>query len=125
VKLLLDTHTWLWWLSDADQLDGSARTAIAARENLVVVSAATIWEVAIKRARGTLGFDGDPVSLVAEGGFEPLSISLVHAAAAGDLPPHHRDPFDRMLVAQARIEGLTVVTRDPVFGRYDVPVLAA
>jgi PIN domain nuclease of toxin-antitoxin system len=125
VKLLLDTPTWLWWLSDVDQLDDTARAAVAARENLVVVSAATIWEVVVKRARGKLRFDGDPVPLVAEGGFEPLSISLAHAAAAGGLPPHHRDPFDRMLVAQAQIEGLTVVTRDPAFGRYEVPVLAA
>jgi PIN domain nuclease of toxin-antitoxin system len=125
VKLLLDTHVWLWWLSDAAQLDGSARTTIAARENLVVVSAATIWELSIKRARGRLVFDGDPVAAVAEGGFEPLPIALGHAAEAGRLPRHHRDPFDRMLVAQARAEGLTLVTRDPVFDRYEVPVLAA
>jgi PIN domain nuclease of toxin-antitoxin system len=125
MKLLLDTHAWLWWLSDAEQLDEAARAMIGARENLVVVSAATVWEVSIKRARGHLGFDGDPVSLVAEGGFEPLSISLVHASAAGALPPHHRDPFDRMLVAQAQIEGLTVITRDPSFQAYEVATLSA
>jgi PIN domain nuclease of toxin-antitoxin system len=123
MNLLLDTHVWLWWLSDPERLGQATRTAISTRENLVAVSAASIWEVAIKRTRGKLDFDGDPVAAVAEGGFEPLGIALGHAAAAGALPPHHRDPFDRMLIAQAQIEGLTVVTRDPVFTAYDVPVL--
>jgi PIN domain nuclease of toxin-antitoxin system len=125
MKLLLDTHAWLWWLSDAEQLDDGARAAIGARENLVVISAATVWEVSIKRARGELGFDGDPVAAVADGGFEPLPVSLAHAAAAGSLPPHHRDPFDRMLIAQAQIEDLMVITRDPSFDAYEVALLSA
>lgn len=125
MKILLDTHVWLWWLSDAEQLDDAARRAITARENLAVISAATVWEVSIKRARGKLGFDGEPVSAVANGGFEPLPISMAHAAAAGALPQHHRDPIDRMLIAQAQIEGLTVLTRDPSFDAYDVPLLSA
>lgn len=125
MKLLLDTHTWLWWLSGAEQLDPQAREAIAAPENLVAVSAATIWEVAIKRSRGKLGFEGEPVAAVADGGFEPLAISLAHAAAAGALPRHHRDPFDRMLIAQAQMEGLTVVTRDPSFDAYEVALMGA
>jgi PIN domain nuclease of toxin-antitoxin system len=77
------------------------------------------------RARGRLTFEGDPSAAVVDGGFEPLPISMAHAAAAGELPPHHRDPFDRMLVAQSRLEGLTVVTRDPAFAAYEVPLLAA
>jgi PIN domain nuclease of toxin-antitoxin system len=125
MKLLLDTHAWLWWLSDDRALGSSARRAIADRRNVVAVSAASVWEVTIKRARGRLGFEGDPAGAVLDGGFEPRPISLAHAGAAGDLPPHHRDPFDRMLAAQAVAEGLTLVTHDPVFGRYDVPVLPA
>jgi PIN domain nuclease of toxin-antitoxin system len=125
VKLLLDTHAWLWWLSDAKELGEPARTAIGSLDNLVVVSAATVWEVGIKRARGKLSFDGDPVDEVARGGFEPLPISLAHAAAASALPPHHRDPFDRMLIAQAQIEGLTVITRDASFDAYEVALLSA
>ncbi len=125
MKLLLDTHTWLWWLSDPDQLGHQARTAIAERDNLVVISAATVWEVSIKRSRGKLGFDGDPVLAAVDGGFEPLAISMSHAAAVGTLPPHHRDPFDRMLIAQARSEGLTIITRDPSFEAYEVALLSA
>lgn len=125
MRLLLDTHAWLWWLSDPDQLDPATAAHIASPEHLVAVSAASVWEVVIKRARGRLRFDGDPVAVVTDSGFEALAISLVHAARAGDLPPHHRDPFDRMLVAQAAIEGLTIVTRDPAFEAYEVPLLAA
>jgi PIN domain nuclease of toxin-antitoxin system len=125
VKYLLDTHIWLWWLSDPDALADETVSAIGAPENLVVVSAASVWEVAIKRARGRLQFDGDPVEAVADGGFEPLPITLDHAAAAGSLPAHHRDPFDRMLVAQAQIEDLTVITRDPSFDVYDVRLRTA
>lgn len=122
MKYLLDTHVWLWWLSDPDELGDETVSLIAAPEHLVAVSAASVWEVTIKRARGRLRFDGDPVEAIVAGGFEPLPMSLEHAAAAGDLPPHHRDPFDRMLVAQARIEDLTIITRDPSFAAYDVPV---
>lgn len=125
MKFLLDTHTWLWWLSDVEQLHDVARQTIAERENLVVVSAASVWEVSIKRARGRLGFDGDPVGVVADQGFEPLPISLSHSAAAGALPLHHRDPFDRMLIAQAQIEDLTVITRDVSFAAYEVALLSA
>lgn len=125
MKLLLDTHAWLWWLSDPEQLTQQALNRIASPNHLVAVSAASVWEVVIKRARGRLRFDGDPVAAVVDSGFEPLAINLAHAARAGDLPPHHRDPFDRMLVAQAEIEGLTIVTRDPAFDAYEVSLLAA
>lgn len=125
MRLLLDTHVWLWWMGDPDRLGADTTAALASPNHLAVVSAASVWEVTIKRGLGKLRFDGDPVAAVGSGGFEPLPISLAHAAAAGDLPVHHRDPFDRMLVAQARVEGLTIVTGDPSFGPYDVPVLAA
>lgn len=125
MKLLLDTHVWLWWMGEPDRLASGTHAAIASPTHLVVVSAASVWEVAIKRRVGKLRFEDDPVAAVERGGFEPLSISPAHAAAAGDLPMHHRDPFDRMLVAQARAEGLTIVTGDPSFGPYDVPLLAA
>lgn len=91
---------------------------------LVVVSAASVWEMAIKADLGKLRVEGSMVEHVAAEGFEPLPISLLHAERAGSLPLHHRDPFDRLLVAQAQLEHLTLVTRDPVFGDYEVDVLA-
>jgi PIN domain nuclease of toxin-antitoxin system len=90
-----------------------------------VVSAASIWEAAVKVALGKLHLGRDLATETVAHGFAPLEIGFLHAVEAGGLPPHHGDPFDRMLVAQARVEGLTLVTRDPIFGRYDVPVLAA
>lgn len=123
MKLLLDTHAFLWWLSDDARLGPSARTAIASRAALVHVSAATVWEIAIKSALGKLEVDGDVVEEVAANHFIELPIAARHAAAAGALPRHHDDPFDRLLVAQAQLEELVVVTRDPAFGRYDVRVL--
>jgi PIN domain nuclease of toxin-antitoxin system len=123
VNLLLDTHALLWWLADVE-LTTPARAAIADPENLVVVSAASVWEASIKRALGKLDAPGGLADVVVTSGFEPLAITHAHADAAGELPPHHRDPFDRMLVAQARTEGLTIVTRDRAFDDYDVARMA-
>ena len=125
MRLLLDAHVVLWWLADADALDRRAREAIAAGDNWVGVSAATVWEIGIKRALGKLEAPGDLVGALVASHLDPLSISVEHAEAAAALPRHHDDPFDRMLVAQARAEGLTVVTRDPRIALYGVPVLAA
>jgi PIN domain nuclease of toxin-antitoxin system len=122
MNLLLDTHTLLWWLAGAD-LDPSALDAIAAPSTLVAVSAASIWEASIKQALGKLDLPGSLRVAVDDEGFHPVAITLEHAERAGGLPDHHRDPFDRMLVAQAQLEGLTFVTRDPVFDAYDVSVL--
>ena len=106
-------------------METAAAAAIRSPENGKFVSAASVWEAEIKIAVGKLEIHFDPATDPIEHGFEPLPITLPHAAAAGRLPPHHGDPFDRMLVAQAQLEGLTIVTRDQVFDRYAVSVLRA
>lgn len=125
MNLLLDTHVLLWWLADGPKLGGPARDAIAAAENDCIVSAATIWEIAIKSALGKIEVPADIEELLAHEGFSSLGVSAEHAWEAGRLPPVHRDPFDRMLVAQCKIEGLTLVTHDATLGRYSVPILQA
>ncbi len=124
MRLLLDTHVLLWWLADSPLSDPAAE-AIADTRNEVLVSAASAWEVSIKKALGKLTAPDDLVDELTSSGFTPLNITLLHGMAAGSLPRHHDDPFDRMLVAQATLEGLTVVTRDARFGEYDVPCLSA
>jgi PIN domain nuclease of toxin-antitoxin system len=124
LKLLLDTHALIWWAEDRP-MEAAAATAIRDPEHVKVVSAVSVWEAEIKVAIGKLTIHFDPAMDPLEHGFEQLPITLVHAATAGRLPPHHGDPFDRMLVAQAQLEGLTIVSRDPVFDRYSVAVLKA
>lgn len=124
MRLLLDTHVLLWWLADDPSLSEPAAQAIA-NEPEIFVSAATAWEVAIKRALGKLEAPDDLSGAIDTAGMQQLPIGFAHAAAAGALPRHHDDPFDRMLVAQARCERLTLVTGDARISRYDVPVLAA
>ncbi|MGI8627412.1 MAG: type II toxin-antitoxin system VapC family toxin [Geodermatophilaceae bacterium] len=123
MSLLLDTHAFLWWL-DGGPMQPDAMERIADPGVLVAVSAVSVWEIGIKRALGKLRFDGSLASAVGQGGFEPLAISSEHAERAGDLPGHHRDPFDRMLIAQAQVENLTIVTRDKQFNAYEVSVLS-
>ncbi len=125
LRLLLDSHALLWWLEESGELSDRAYAAIRAADNEVAVSAVTAWEIEIKRAAGKLRAPFELRERLEADGFAPLAISVDHAIAAGRLPPHHRDTFDRMLVAQAQLERLTVVTRDPVFTRYGVPVLPA
>lgn len=125
MRLLLDTSAFLWWLGDDPALGGSARAAIAQADNEVFVSAASAWEIAVKRATGTLEAPFDVAEALAGNHFEELPIDVRHATAAGALPPHHEDPFDRMLVAQARLEHLTLVAHDAAFERYDVELLDA
>ena len=122
MSLLLDTHVLLWWLAGTD-LDPRTVERIADPAELVAVSAASIWEAGVKGALGKLKVPGSLAAAVAAEGFTPLPISLDHAENAGALPPHHRDPFDRMLIAQARAERLTIVTHDPAFRDYDVDLL--
>jgi PIN domain nuclease of toxin-antitoxin system len=127
LRLLLDTHSLLWWLFDDPKLSGVARAAIADPDNEVLVSAASAWEISTKHRLGKLPEAGDvPAKLTAyvrKAGFAPILISLEHALEAGSLPGPHRDPFDRMLIAQARMERLSVATRDPVFRKYGVSVV--
>ena len=123
--LLLDTHSFLWWLGDDPALGPTARAAIADAENLVFVSAATAWEISVKRAKGKLVAPGDVGDWLSANEFIELPIEVGHAVRAGELPPHHSDPFDRMLVAQAELEGHTFVTADAEILRYGVTMLDA
>jgi PIN domain nuclease of toxin-antitoxin system len=124
MRLLLDTHVVLWWCSDHRRLQLRARRAIAGADE-AWVSAASAWEVSIKTALGRLRPPEPFEHAVDASGFSQLPITFRHAASAGALPAHHHDPFDRMLIAQAQLEGLTLVTHDEVFARYGVPVLTA
>ena len=124
MRLLLDTHVLIWW-SGRKRVAPDAAEAIRSPDNEVLVSVASIWEAEIKAATGQLRLTADLEAEPPEHGFESLQITARHAVAAARLPRHHNDPFDRMLVAQAQLEGLTLVTRDPVFDNYAVAVLAA
>jgi len=125
VLLLLDTHAFLWWNADDPALGPNARTAIADSGNIVFVSAATAWEIATKRESGKLDAPGDIVDWIRQGGFTELAIELEHAVLSAELPKHHRDPFDRLLVAQAAIEELTLVTADAEIVKYSIETLDA
>ncbi len=126
MRCLLDTHVLLWWIEDDPKLRPRVRAIITDPDNEIVVSAATIWEAAIKRALGKLRFE-TPVLLdtLGRGGIRVLPITAEHALAAGDLPRHHDDPFDRMLVAQAIAEGFTLITGDPWLRSYRVALVRA
>jgi len=118
VTVLLDTHVLLWWLANDARLSPSARRIISDPTNRVFVSAASAWEISIKRALGKLQAPPDLEAAAAQSHLETLPISLKHAAAAGALPAHHADPFDRMLVAQAQLEGMTLLTHDRRLAAY-------
>jgi len=125
VKLLLDTHVLLWALEAPGSLRPAAREAIENPRNPVLVSAASAWEMGVKTAIGKLRTPDDIVGQLRQKRFTPLHVTVEHGIQVGRLPLHHRDPFDRLLVAQAQLEGLTIVTRDPRIERYDVQTLAA
>lgn len=124
-RLLLDTHVLLWWLSDDSMLGEKTREAISDARNQVYVSAASTWEISIKRALGKLQVPGDMSSIIEDEGFISLPISLYHGDQAGQLPELHKDPFDRMLVAQAQAEGLVLVTHDQSVTQYPVRTMKA
>ena len=124
MRLLLDTHALLWWLDGDRRLSRKARRAIADRETTVLVSAASAWEIATKvrigKLPGATDVAADIPGCLARQRFEGLDISVLHAQRAGRLPGTHRDPFDRVLIAQAQIEDLPVVTNDEIFDVYRV-----
>ncbi len=123
MNLLLDTHVLLWWLDDHPSLSRRTRDVIEEGENLVFVSAATVWEIRIKQALGKLEIPPDFKGILESQPFFFLDITAEHAHAVGELPLHHRDPFDRMLIAQAMTERLTLITHDVRFKSYGVPVI--
>ncbi len=124
MRLLLDSHALLWWLSGDSSLSTVAAREIEAADSTVTVSVASIWELSIKIASGRLSIgDEDLVWAVRASGFDELDVTSRHAVAAAALPRHHGDPFDRMLVAQAQLEGYRLVTRDRRISHYDVVTL--
>jgi PIN domain nuclease of toxin-antitoxin system len=124
VRLLLDTHVWLWTLVSPQRIPADTRALLAAPENGLFLSAASSWEIAIKYRLGKLPLPEPPARFIpprlVRDRIEPLSVEHHHAQAVADLPMHHGDPFDRLLIAQARIEGLVLVTADPKLATYDV-----
>jgi PIN domain nuclease of toxin-antitoxin system len=123
VNLLLDTHALLWWLADSDELGDAARAAIRDPASAIYFSAVNVWEIAIKKALGKLVVPDDFRETLNEQPFDRLPMSVDHAFKVSELPMHHRDPFDRLLIAQSLVEGLTLVTHDSDIAKYDVPLL--
>lgn len=124
-RLLLDTHVILWWFLDERRLSAEVTAQIEAPENEAVVSAVTGFEIATKSALGKLTAPADLADRIMDAGFDSLAVTLTHGFAAGRLPLHHRDPFDRLLIAQAQCDGFTLVTADEVLAAYDVPIMSA
>ncbi len=125
MNLLLDSHVLVWFATADPTLAGDAASAIVDDANAAIVSVATVWELELKRAKGTLRVPRDLGARLNPAGFELLDVTLPHVVRAAELPSHHRDPFDRLLVAQAQAEGLTLVTADGALHAYDVPILPA
>jgi len=127
VRALLDTHTFLWWNLDAPRLSQRARALIGDVGNDFLISAAVAWEIAIKHGKGRLDLPAPPLSYlpdrIAHYGYEPLPITIAHALRVATLPNHHSDPFDRLLIAQAQVEGLPILSADSRLARYNVEVI--
>ncbi|MDA0655463.1 MAG: type II toxin-antitoxin system VapC family toxin [Proteobacteria bacterium] len=129
MNLLLDTHILLWWMDEPNRLAASVRETVVSADTTVFVSLVSFWEIAIKHGIGRLELDDPPSECipyaVQENAFSLVPITGHHCFAAGALPPHHRDPFDRMLIAQAQIEDLAIITVDKAFEPYEVSLLQA
>lgn len=127
MRVLLDTHVFLWWITGDSRLSARAYEVIKETKNEIYLSAASGWEMAIKAGLGKLRLQGEPISFITEqlviNGFESLPVQLNHSLFVYSLPEHHRDPFDRLLVAQAKLENLLLVTADNKIGEYEVEVL--
>lgn len=128
-RLLLDTNAWLWMMSDSERLGTAARQVVADEANELILSAVCAWEISIKWALGKLPLPLPPVEFVKasieQAGLTRLQIDFSHVVKVASLAPHHHDPFDRLLVAQAQVTGLAVLTGDPMFGRYGVATIDA
>jgi PIN domain nuclease of toxin-antitoxin system len=129
MNVLVDTHVWIWSLADPDRLSKECRKLLSSSRNVVYLSAASAWELAIKAALGKIDLP-EPVETyvptrMARQGITALPVTHAHALRVSTLPPYHRDPFDRLLVAQALVERLPILTADPAFDRYDVSVIPA
>lgn len=125
MRLLLDTHVLLWVAGEPDRLPAGARAMIEDPDNQLVFSAASLWEIAIKHTLERPDFRADPALLrrgLLDNGYVELAITGRHAVAVAGLPPHHKDPFDRMLVAQATVDGMALITVDPLMTRYAGPI---
>lgn len=125
MRLLLDTSALLWWLDDSARLGRKARAAIADPGGEAFVSPASAWEISVKRALGKVAGSFDIAKEIELNTFVELPIGVAHVVAAGELPSHHADPFDRILIAQSQLEGLRLVTSDGVIAKYDVQLLDA
>ncbi len=125
MRLLLDTHALLWWMADLRRLGPDARAAIDSPDTEVHISGVSVGEIEVKRALGKLEAPNDLLDQVDRHGFTELPLTIRHAVAMRELPLHHKDPFDRMLIAQARVEDLTLVTADRAISDYDVRILPA
>jgi PIN domain nuclease of toxin-antitoxin system len=125
---LLDTHVWLWMLADPSRIQADLLAEIASSRTRLLLSAASSWEIAIKWSAGRLTLPEPPDAYVPSRmqrtGVAGLAVEHTHTLQVANLPPHHRDPFDRLLVAQAQVERLTILTADPLFDAYDVPVIS-
>ena len=127
MKYLLDTHTFLWWCLGAEQLSPHARDMIADGRNEIFFSAASVWEIAIKTGKGRLTLPEEPGHFISSRmslhRFLPLPVQISHALRVYDLPPHHADPFDRLLVAQCQMESMPLITKDEEIQRYEVEII--
>ena len=129
MKLLIDTHCWLWWLSSPERLNERSRSLLEDGRNIVLLSAASAWEIAIKVGLQKLALPMPPEQFVpfhlADQGMDSLPVVQAHSLRAGSLPAHHRDPFDRMLIAQAQVERVALMTADEQLKAYEVQLLWA
>lgn len=129
MKVLLDTHVWLWLQTRPERLNAAAMALLSHDDTVRIVSAVTVWEIAIKYGLGKLPLPSPPETaipaFVEASGSTPLAVTYQHSIRAGALPYHHRDPFDRLLIAQAQVEGIPLMTVDRQFQAYDVQLIAA
>jgi PIN domain nuclease of toxin-antitoxin system len=127
MKILLDTHAFIWWVTDDHRLSAAARQAFASADNELLLSAASTWEMSIKVASGKLRLAGDVGTFVRghmkTNRIEPLTITTEHTFGVASMPRHHGDPFDRLMIAQATAENMSILTADPIFKQYHVPII--